>query len=171
MGSSLDNNSDKEFITSVVKEHSDMIIRIAFNYTRNMFDAEDIAQDVFLSLLTAPLMNGEAHLKAWLIRVTINKTKDFLKSAQKKRNVPLDEAKYQIAPNADDVLNEIDCLNPQDRILVYLFYFERYTAKEIGEILSLKERAVLVRLHRARAKLKTLLELSYQEICPKGECL
>ena len=147
-----------ELITSVVERYSDMVVRIACNYTRNMFDAEDIAQDVFMSLLTVPLIEDDAHLKAWLIRVTINKAKDLLKSARKKRMLPLEAAKNIFTLDSERVLDGIENLNEKDRTLVYLFYIEGYTAKEIGDMLSLKEGAVLTRLSRARAQIKILLE-------------
>jgi len=159
----MNNDLNFEFITSVVEEYADMIVRIAFNYTRNMFDAEDIAQSVFLSLLSAPYFKDKTHLKAWLIRTAINKAKDLLKSARKKRTLPLEAAEKYFAPETISVLDEIEKLQNKDRTIVYLFYFEGYKAKEIGNILNLKERAVLVRLKRARDKLKILLEKSYGE--------
>ena len=154
----MNNSLDTEFITDVVRKYSGMIIRIAFNYTRNMADSEDILQDVFMSLLTAPPVEDEERLKAWLIRVTINKAKDLLKSARKKRTVPLDEVKNYFSEKTEGVLEKLDNLSTKYRIVVYLFYWEGYTAKEIAQMLNLKERAVLMRLSRARAKLKSLLE-------------
>jgi len=154
----MDKSFDIEFITSAVRKYSGMIIRIAYNYTRNIADSEDILQDVFVSLLSTPFIENEEHLKAWLIRITINKSKDLLKSTRKKRTIPLDEAKNYYSEKTQIVLEELAYLNIDDRTIVYLFYWEGYMAKEIGKMLKLKERAVLMRLSRARAKLKKLLE-------------
>lgn len=154
----MNKHSDIEYITDIVRKYSDMIIRIAFGYTRNSFDAEDIAQSVFLSLLNAQDFHEEKHLKSWLIRVTINKAKDLIKSASRKRTLSLEAAKNCFAPEPNQVQVELDKLDEKDRTILYLFYFEGYKAKEIGNMLKLKEKAVLMRLNRARAKLKNLLE-------------
>ena len=152
-------NSNIEFITNAVHRYSDMVIRIAFGYTRNIPDSEDIMQEVFLSLLSVPLFfSGESHLKAWLIRVAINKCKNHLKSAKRKQMLPLSAAEYRLTESAEKLLDQLDALPPKDRTIVYLFYYEGYTAKEIAVMTDSKEKAVLMRLSRARAKLKNILE-------------
>jgi len=152
------NNSSDKFLTYAIDNYSNMIIRIAYNYTRNKHDAEDILQDVFLQLLKAPPFESQAHFKAWLIRVTINKAKNLLKASSKKRTLPLEAAQNKFVPTTERFLDLIENLNKKERILLYLFYFEGYTAKEIADMLKIKERAVLMRLSRARAKLKTILK-------------
>ena len=68
-------------LTEVIERYADMILRIAYQSVKNMHDAEDVCQDVFLKLLEKDRdFENEEHLKEWLIRCAVNKSKDFLKS-------------------------------------------------------------------------------------------
>ena len=79
----------EKFITEAVEKYSDTVFRVAFQYTGNRCDAEDIVQDVFVKLLDKrPPLVGEP-LKAWLIRVTINRSKDVLRALARRRKAPL----------------------------------------------------------------------------------
>ena len=150
--------SDTEFIHRVVNQYSDMLIRIAFQYARNRPDAEDIAQDVFITLLKQLPFGDETHLKAWLIRATINRSQDCIRASKRRSVVPLDAVANQLSQAAVEMLEELQELPENDRNIIYLFYYEGYTAKEISEMFGKKEKAVLMRLVRARGKLKKLLE-------------
>jgi len=151
---------DDNFIKYTVNQYSGMICRIAFQYVKNKSDAEDITQDVFLSLINQKdILEGEI-LKAWLIRVTINKSKNFLKSARIRKNVPLDKAEYKLTEMQVQCMDEIHNLQEDDRNVLFLFYYEGYSAKEIAKILKKKEDAVFKHLSRAREKLKAFVEVS-----------
>lgn len=65
-------SGDHGFIEYVVEKYSDMVVRIAYQNLKNQADDEDVTQEVFIKLLKQPDFNDEEHLKAWLIRVTIN---------------------------------------------------------------------------------------------------
>ncbi|MCL2816765.1 MAG: sigma-70 family RNA polymerase sigma factor [Clostridiales bacterium] len=147
-----------EFIHRTVSKYSDMIVRIAFAYVKNRADAEDIMQDVFMSLIKQPPFNGEEHLKAWIIRAAVNRAKDYYRSNKKRNTVPLEAAANHLTELQESVFDDFFELPEKDRHVVYLFYYEGYTAKEIGAILGKKEKAVLMRLSRAREKLKKVLE-------------
>ncbi|MCL2061850.1 MAG: RNA polymerase sigma factor [Firmicutes bacterium] len=152
-------HTEEIFITNSVNEYSDMVLRIAFQHTRNRHDAEDILQEVFISLMQQENPPEDMHLKAWLIRVTINKCKDLLKSARRKKTVSLDEAlHYGVTMQEAAAIDEIQALPPPDRDVLYLHYFEGYSAKEIGEIFGKSESAVFTRLKRARRRLKMLID-------------
>ena len=118
-------------------------------------------QEVFLSLLKPPRFNGEEHLKAWIIRVTLNKCKNFLKSQKRRRAVSLD-AGVNIGGQTDEerteLLDALHRLPETDRNILFLHYYEGYTAKEIAKFLGGSENAVFIRLNRARDKLKADLE-------------
>jgi len=134
-----------------------MITRIAFQHTRNAADAEDIMQDVFFSLLKQPPFETEQYLKHWLIRVTINKSKNYLRATRNRNTVPLNRD-YALSQEQDEVFNELQKLPEKEHNILYLFYYEGYTAKEIADILGKKESAIFMRLNRAREKLKKFLE-------------
>ena len=149
--------ADDSFIQRIVTQYSGMITRIAFQHTRNAADAEDIMQDVFFSLLKQPPFETEQYLKHWLIRVTINKSKNYLRATRNRNTVPLNRD-YALSQEQDEVFNELQKLPEKEHNILYLFYYEGYTAKEIADILGKKESAIFMRLNRAREKLKKFLE-------------
>ena len=147
-----------ELIAFAVDKYSDMVVRIAFQYVHNKTDSEDIAQDVFSTLLKQPVLNNAEHLKAWIIRVTINRSKNHLKYLKRRETVPIEKAQYVFTNEQEQLFSELDKLNEKDRNIIYLFYYEGFSAKEIGKMLGKRESAVFVRLNRARANLKNFLE-------------
>jgi len=116
-------------------------------------------QDVFLALMKRPEgLSGDAeHLKAWLIRVAINKGKDFRKSSKRKAVELKDVYAYSLDKEESDVMHRIRLLPPFDRSIIYLYYYESYSVEEIAQNLKVKAGTVYVRLKRAREKLKDLL--------------
>lgn len=148
----IDNNS----ISRVVYEYSDTIVRIAFQYTKNKHDSEDIMQSVFLSLLKVSFFNTEEHLKAWLIRVTINKCKNFLKSVRKRPTVPFDTLENCLTIEETSAIDIFEKIPEKMRDIFYLIYYEGYTAKEAADIIGIKEKALLMRVSRAKKELKEL---------------
>ena len=137
-------------------------MRIAYRYTRSAAESEDIMQDAFLTLMDKRTFSSEEHIKRWLIRVVINKSKNYLKSAARK-TLPLDETAVSFSPQEREVISELDKLGPTDRNIIYLHYYERYSLKEIGKILRLTQNAVYIRVTRARKKLKNLMEEGERE--------
>ncbi|MCL2675606.1 MAG: RNA polymerase sigma factor [Firmicutes bacterium] len=149
-----------DVFVSAVEKYSSAVLRIAFHHTQNNADAEEITQEVFLALINAPAPPSEQYLKAWLIRVAINKCRDLLRTAAKRRNVSFEAAanKYSLNQNDEYVMECVNRLKPIERDIVYLFYFEGYSAKEAAGLLGKKEDAIFRRLSRIRIKLKDLLE-------------
>ena len=143
----------------IIRQYADMIYRIALNNLKNTSDAEDIFQEVCLSLLTknAPLFD-DVHIKNWLIRVTINKCKNFSKSHWQSKTEGLNIS----AENSEIIGNPIPelvySLPQKYRNIVYLYYYEEYTVPEIAEILGENKNTINSKLQRARKKLKEILE-------------
>lgn len=148
--------TEQEFVAAF-ERHKDRIYRLSLSYTKSQADAEDVCQDVFCKLLKQPVMEPE-HEKAWLIRVTINDCKNLLRSGWWKRNQPLETAYGLAAPGDNEVLREVMDLPPRLRVVIHLYYYEGYTAREIGEQLGISESAVQNRLMRARKKLRVAME-------------
>ena len=137
--------------------YRDDVYRLAVNYTHNPQEAEDVCQTVFLKLLEqGELTPGKE--KAWLMQVTANACRSLLRSHWWRTTVPLDET----VPAADDLVDEtihaLGKLKPEYRVVLYLHYYEQYTAAEIGKLLKLPVSTVTTRLDRGRKRLKTLLE-------------
>ncbi|MGN0498497.1 MAG: RNA polymerase sigma factor [Acutalibacteraceae bacterium] len=148
----------RQVFEQLVDEYSDMIYRIAYQNLRSSYDAEDIMQDVFLSLLKSNAeFSDSAHIKAWLIKVTVNKCIDFKKSARNRTTVTLDEQSAHYDSEEQGVMDEIFRLPEEERNIIYLYYYEGYTISEIAQILGKKQNTVNSKLQRARKKLKALL--------------
>jgi len=145
----------------IIYRYQDTVYRIAFTYCRNSSDAQDVAQEVFIRYIKKlPSLKSEEHLKAWLIRVTINTAKSLLTSSWFKKVVPITEhlpATTEDSP-CPDTYNAVMSLPDKYRAVVMLYYFEDYSVKEIAQILSRTETAVQTQLQRARAILKNTLK-------------
>lgn len=149
--------TDKRKTEELVQTYSDMIMRIAFQNLKRVHDAEDVMQETFLALIKKRAFKDEEHLKAWLIRVTVNKCRDALRR-RSRRDLPLDAVNgFFSEPAQGEVMEEIFSLPPEDRTVIYLHYYEGYTAAEIGKILKKSANAVNIRLMRARERLKDVL--------------
>ena len=88
----------EETVCRLVREYSDMLLRLACTRLSSVSDAEDAVQEVFLRLLAAPVSFRDAgHERAWLIRTTLHRASDIRRQAEK-RNLPLEEAAQTAAP-------------------------------------------------------------------------
>lgn len=147
-------------IERLVETYSDTLLRIALHHTHNPSDAEDAVQTVFLKVLRlAPSFVGEAHEKAWLIRVTINQCHDMARSAWNRKTTGLDETlPAREAEAYPEVLEAVRRLPEKYRDIIYLYYYEGYSTVEIAKLLEMPQATAESRLYRARGKLKPLLE-------------
>lgn len=141
--------------------YSDMIRRICLLHLKNHADTEDVLQEVLLKyVLRSDVFENTEHEKAWFIRVTLNSCKDYLKSLFRHQTVPLDlllEESPSISPEYLDVLEAVLSLQKNYRVVIYLHYYEGYTAKEIGKLLNKKENTIYSLLSRGREQLKQIL--------------
>lgn len=148
-------------VKAAIDNHADTVRRICFVYLKNYHDAEEIFQDVFLKyLLHEGKFEDENHERAWFIRVAINACKDSLKSFFRKKVTSMDELFVEPAVmDADnlEVLEAVLKLPEKYKLVIYLFYYESYTALEIAQILNKKENTIYTWLSRARTQLKELL--------------
>ncbi|WP_297209269.1 RNA polymerase sigma factor [uncultured Flavonifractor sp.] len=146
--------------SEAIERYGDTVRRLCMLHLKNEADTQDIFQTVFLKYLlhTADFESRE-HEKAWFIRVTVNACRDVLKSMFRRRTVSLEEAGTLPAPEGEsgEVLQAVLSLPRNFREVVYLHYYEGYTAPEISRILGRKVNTVYTELTRARARLKTML--------------
>lgn len=145
----------------LVDLYADMILRISYSYLKQTCDAEDICQTVFLKILTKDIrFLSPEHEKAWIIRATVNACKDHLKSSFFRRSVPLEEADAVAAPQAPDtgIMEALKTLPDNYRVPIYLYYYEEYSAQEIGKILGKTEKNIHQCLSRGRKMLRAYLE-------------
>ena len=79
-----------EFMNHALRDWEDMVYRLALSQTREPADASDVCQETFISLLKdATVFQDDEHLKAWLIRVTINRCNQLRRTASRHRTQPL----------------------------------------------------------------------------------
>lgn len=142
---------------------SDTVIRTAYAFCGNYAEAEDITQEVFLSLHAEPRsFSSDEHLKAWLIRCTINRCINYKKSGRVRFTQPLSDSDDTLlscgAPDTGSILENVTALPEKYRSVIYLYYYEGYKIHEIAEMTNRSENTVSSLLRRGRQKLKLELE-------------
>ena len=146
-------------INELIDEYSNMIFQIAYQNLFNKSDSEDVTQEVFIKLINnLENLNNQKHIKAWLIKVTINLSKDYNKSFWNKNTTSIDEELKYFDKENQNVLKELSKLSYEYRNIIYLYYYQGYKIKEISEILSMNQNTVSSYLTRARKELKHILE-------------
>ena len=150
----------RENVETIAGKYKSMIYRIALNYLRSPHDAEDIVQDVFLKLCQSTKdFESEEHLRYWLIRITINASKNVLRLPWRK------SAEYAEVmashsfenPEQSALFAAVMRLSEKYRVPLYFFYYEDLSVRRIAKLLGIAESAVTTRLSRARAQLKSTI--------------
>ena len=144
-----------------IERYSDTVRRLCLIHLKNDADTEDIFQTVFLKyVLSSVSFQDDEHEKAWFIRVTINACRDLLKSFFRSHTVSLEEVMEQpaqLSPDHRDVLDAVLSLPPKYREVVYLHYFEDYTAPQISHVLHKNVNTVYTLLTRSKQMLRERL--------------
>ncbi|HJC31724.1 MAG TPA: sigma-70 family RNA polymerase sigma factor [Candidatus Anaerobutyricum faecale] len=148
-------------VNRAIERHADTVRRLCMIHLKNYADTEDIFQTVFLKyVLSSVSFENEEHERAWFIRVTINACKDLLKNFFRSHTVSIDEVLEQPAEMQEDnreVLEAVLSLPARYRDVVYLYYYEEYTAPEIGKILGKNVNTIYTLLNRAKKILRKKL--------------
>lgn len=148
-------------VNRVIELYGDTVRRLCMIYLKNYADTEDIFQNVFLKYATSSIkFENDEHEKAWFIRVTINKCKDLLKSFFRNRTVSLDdivEKPEAIPSEYREVLEAVLSLPQKYRNVVYLHYYEGYSALQISHILGKNVNTVYTLLTRSKKMLREKL--------------
>lgn len=151
----------KEEFTAFAAKYMDTIYRVAYSWTKNPDDANDVTQDVLIQLFKTPKeFESDSHLKNWLIRVTVNQCKMLFRSPWNKIE---DIGKYADTLGFEKeshlaLFQAVMNLDKKYRVPILLFYYEGYSTSEIASILKIPEKTVSTRLFRAKAKLKDYLK-------------
>lgn len=158
----LSDNGYTVVFEETMKKYGDMVYRICLTITGNPEDAGDSFQETFLRLVkNQNKIKDEAHLKAWLIRVATNCAKTTASSTWNRRTQGLREEELGGGTQQfreDELLSELQRLPSQYAVVLYLFYYEEYSIREIGRLLGKKENTVKTHLDRGRKLLKKRLE-------------
>ncbi|MCM1192151.1 MAG: sigma-70 family RNA polymerase sigma factor [Butyrivibrio sp.] len=156
-----------EDLNRVMESYGDMVRRICFVHLKNRHDTEDVCQNVYMKyLLHTGFFENAEHEKAWFARVTINACTDLLRSLSRRRWVPLEviaEEKASLDNSSAELLEIVLKLPEKYRNVIYLHYYEEYTAAEIAGILGKKENTVYTWLSRAKNILRDQLGGEWHE--------
>lgn len=153
-------------VKELIEEYRRSIYAVAFNVCKNPEDAEDIVQDTFIQYYTTKKQfETEQHIRAWLIRVAINKAKNINHSFWRQNKVSLEEYMETLTfdtVESRDLFETVMKLPEKYRIVIHLYYYEDYTANEIADILKISVNNVNTRLSRGRAALKKVLQEEWE---------
>ena len=141
-------------IYQAIEQYSDMIRRLCMIHLKNYHDTQDIFQTVFLKYaLSSVVFENQQHEKAWFIRVTINACKDLLKNFFRTHVISIDEVSkqlFELSSDNIDILEAVRSLPPKYKNVVYLHYYDGYTAPEIANILHKNVNTIYTYLTRSK---------------------
>ena len=158
-------------IETLMRQYGNDVLRTAYMYVKDIHSAEDIFQDVFIKVnQKLSTFEGNSSIKTWIIRITINTCKDYLKSAWNRRVVPMmeyqedaivSESDYEEVEKQDTkelIMQSVLSLPEKYKDVVLCVYFQDMSIAETASALQIAEGTAKSRLSRARQKLKSLLE-------------
>lgn len=150
-------------LTDAFERYADMLYRLALTHTTNREDAEDACQDVFIRFSQAKQsFKDEEHVKAWLIRVCINRCHDITRHRKIRAHLDIDDIRDIIADDtqAEDYVHLTEVLGElpdKYKDIIILHYYEGYSIEEAARLLGISLSAAKMRLMRARDLMKDKL--------------
>lgn len=160
----MENINNQEYLEYLIDKYSDMVYRLAITRTRNKEESQDIYQEVFLRLSKKiPEFENSEHEKAWIIRVTINCSKNFLTTNFRKSCLELEEEIPFETPEKSSIYYAVLDLPQKYRTIIHLFYYEGYKIEEISKMLKINSNTIKSRLVKAREKLKSKMEGGFED--------
>ncbi len=149
-------------VDETFRKFGDRVFSSAFSVCQDRMDADDVAQDTFFKYYTSDAdYESEEHIRAWLIRVAVNRAKDVVGSFWHRNRTSweeyMDELPFE-APEDRDLFAAVMRLPDKYRVAIHLFYYEGYAVEEIAQILHSRVGTVKSWLNRGRKLLKTMLE-------------
>ena len=141
----------EEELSRIISEYTHSLVRLAFTYTKSVPDAEDIVQEVMVRLITKkPYFESKTHEKAWMVRVTINTSINYVKAVKRHKNESLDYDIPEIPKEKYYLVELMDKLPGKYRTVLHLYYFEGYAIKEIAQIMKKSESTITTWMARGR---------------------
>ncbi|MCL6265293.1 RNA polymerase sigma factor [Flagellimonas myxillae] len=160
--------NDRKAQMQLYKQYCEGMYVVAVRLVKDADDAEDVVQESFIKAFQRiDQFKGEVTFGAWLKRIVINRSIDFLKSKHQKK-VELHEGHLRLTEDEDwtvddgvtveSVKKEMEVLPEKYKYVVQLFLMEGYDHSEIAQILGISETASRTRLLRGKAQLKEKLK-------------
>lgn len=165
---------NNDILENLISLYGNDVLRIATAYTRNPTISEDIFQEVFIKVArNIDKFENRSSEKTWIIRITINTCKDYLKSSWNKKIVPMENIELNSTTSSDDtiikqekssiIIQEILKLPIKYKEVLLLYYYQDLLTADIAKILRLPEASVRTRLRRARDIIKDKLKIALED--------
>ena len=158
-------------IETLIREYGNDVLRTAYSFVRDREAAKDLFQETFIKAnYNLDKFRGDSSIKTWLIRITVNVCKDYLKSAYQKNVVPMtqveedslrvedDHEQIENADRDEQIRRAVNSLPENYREVVLCVYFREMSVADASAALGVPEGTVKSRLARAREVLKSKLE-------------
>lgn len=158
-------------IETLMRQYGNDVLRTAYSYVNDKSAAEDCFQEAFIKAYkNLQNFRGESSIKTWLIRITVNVCKDYLKSAYQKHVVPMmefeedaivSENDFEEVENKDrnrQILEAVNSLPEHYREVIMCVFYNEMSIEEAATALGTAAGTVKSRLHRAKEQLKNKLE-------------
>lgn len=159
----------EELMEELMQVHGQEVLQLVYTYVRNETIAEDLTQEIFVKCYKAlPTFKGQSTIKTWLWRIAINHSKDYLKSWYSQRVKVSEDVSDAMRESVEQtVIQQMSDEQLADAVMrlplkyrevIYLFYYEELTIKEMASILEIKENTIKTRLRKGKSLLKEMLE-------------
>lgn len=155
-------NGEEQAFTELILNYKQDLYKIAFTRLKTQYDIDEAIQETMISAFNSiKTLKDTEKFKKWIIKILINKCNEVYRK-RILRLVPFDDIdKYKIIDNVNseleaeiDFYSIINSLDKHERIIMLLYYNEKYTTKEISEILNKNENSVKTIIRRAKLKLR-----------------
>ena len=170
----MDRLLEEQEFQEVMQDHTDYLLRLAILYVKDWSAAEDIVQDVFLKYYqNYEQFEERSSLKTYLSKMTINKSKDYLKSWRYRKQILTNKFSNQNKVERNQFIEQDEKLEIADAVLqlpikyrevIIHYYFEELSVLEVSMILTISDNTVKTRLRKARALLKNQLKQEQWEV-------
>ncbi|MDN4495245.1 sigma-70 family RNA polymerase sigma factor [Ureibacillus aquaedulcis] len=172
LDSLITKSNHAELVDELMRTYGREIQQLIFAYVHNEAIAEDLTQEVFVKCYKSlPFYKGKSSIKTWLWRIAINHAKDYLKSWYNQRVKAADDFSFIRGEDRDSVEQTIiqqdeDAqlafavmqLPIKYREVIYFYYYEEYSIKEIAAVLEVNQNTIKTRLRKGKSILKEMLE-------------
>lgn len=154
-------------VDETFRKYGDRLFSAAFSVCQNQADADDVVQDTLIRYYSLGKdYESEQHLKAWLIRVAINRAKDVTSSFWRKNNVAWEDYMGELTfeePEDSLLFEAVMRLPEKYRTVIHLFYYEDYSVEEIAGVLRRPAGTVKSQLSRGKKLLKNMLREEWND--------
>jgi len=170
---------EQQAYAELVKRYQNYVFTLTLRFIKSREDAEEVSQDIFVKAYRSLAdFRGESKFSTWLYTIVNTTCITFLRKKRLDVQSLDNEKVFETVESQDSGLNanqverksranmvnsSINMLSYDDSEILTLFYKAEQSLEEISQILGLEQNTVKVRLHRARQRLKTMMENSFNE--------